>query len=287
MTREREDRCVYMAESHPLDKYLRKERLPHIWCSGCGCGDILTAYAEAIKELEMDPDKVGVVSGIGCIGRAAGYLNFDSFHTTHGRAIPFATGLKIANPELDVAVISGDGDLAAIGGNHLIHAARRNMDILVLCSNNYTYGMTGGQFSPTTPMESFTTTTPYGNFERPFNLVNLAASSGAPYVARWTSLHVRRLKKSIKEALQKKGFRFIEILTPCPVGFGRKNKMGTAIDTAKFYQKHSIIKNGADPREVGLEDPTGKFIIGKFVDDEEKETFLEAKSRMYSQVVEE
>lgn len=284
MSKDYEDRCVYMAESHPLDEYLREDRLPHIWCAGCGCGEIVTAYVEAIKELELDPDKIAVVSGIGCIGRIAGYLKFDSFHTTHGRAIPFATGLKVANSELDVTVISGDGDLFSIGGNHLIHGARRNMDILVLCSNNYTYGMTGGQFSPTTPMGMFTTTTPYGNFEYPFNLVNIAAASGATYVARWTSLHVRRLKNSIKEALGKKGFRFIEVLTPCPIGFGKRNKMGTAIDIAKFYQEHTVIKHGVDTRDVGLEDPRADFIIGKFVDIE-KETFLEAKDRVYSQVV--
>lgn len=284
INRDMEDRCMYMAESHPLDEYLRQDRLPHIWCTGCGCGEILTAYVESIIELKIDPNRVAVVSGIGCIGRAAGYLKFDSFHTTHGRPIPFATGLKVANPELEVAVISGDGDLFAIGGNHIIHAARRNIEMLIICSNNYTYGMTGGQFSPTTPVNAFTTTTPYGNCEKPFNLPNLMAAAGATYVARWTSLHVRRLKDSIKEALSRKGLRFIEVLTPCPTGFGKRNKLGSAIDTAKFYQDHMKIKHDADTREVGLEDPQADFIVGKFVDTE-KETYLEAKERIFSREV--
>lgn len=281
MKRNFKDRCIYMAESHPLDEYLRQDRLPHIWCTGCGCGEIATGFVEAIKEMNLDKDKIAIVSGIGCIGRIAGYMKFDSFHTTHGRPIPFATGLKVANPELDVIVISGDGDLFAIGGNHLIHAARRNMDLLVICSNNYTYGMTGGQFSPTTPMDSFTTTTPYGNCEFPFNLCSLAASAGATYVARWTAIHVLRLKNTIKEAMQRKGFRFIEVLTPCPTGFGKRNKLGGTIDMAKFYQEHSIIKHGADPNEAALTDPRADFIIGKFIDNE-KETFIEAKRRINS-----
>ena len=284
INRDIEDRCMYMAESHPLDEHLRQDRLPHIWCTGCGCGEILTAYIEAITELKKDPDKIAIVSGIGCIGRAAGYLKFDSFHTTHGRAIPFATGLKVANPEHDVSVISGDGDLFAIGGNHIIHAARRNIELLIICSNNFTYGMTGGQFSPTTPVNAFTTTTPYGNFDKPFNLPNLMAAAGATYVARWTSLHVRRLKDSIKEALNKKGLRFIEVLTPCPTGFGKRNKLGSAIDTAKFYQDHTVIKHDADTRDIGLEDTHADFIIGKFVD-LEKETYLEAKERILSREV--
>ncbi len=284
MEYDHEDRCMHMAESHPSDELLREDRLPHIWCTGCGCGEVLATYIEAVKELKIERDKISIVSGIGCIGRAAGYLNFDSFHTTHGRAIPFATGLKVAKPELEVAVISGDGDLFAIGGNHIIHAARRNMDMLVICSNNYTYGMTGGQFSPATPIDAFTTTTPYGNCERPFNLCDLVTAAGAAYVARWTSIHVRRLQKSIKEALSLKGFRFIEVLTPCPTGFGRRNKMGTAIDTSKLYQEHGKINHGADTRDVQLEDPLSDFSIGKFVD-KDKETYLEAKERIFSKEV--
>ncbi|MEO0277658.1 MAG: thiamine pyrophosphate-dependent enzyme, partial [candidate division WOR-3 bacterium] len=159
---------------HPLEEYFRKERLPHIWCSGCGLGIAMSSLLYAIKELEIPREKIAIVSGIGCSGRVAGYVRVDSYHTTHGRPIAFATGLKIARPDLNVIVFSGDGDIAAIGGNHLIHAARRNMDITVICVNNFNYGMTGGQFGPTTPLEAITTTTPYGNFEYPFNLPHLA-----------------------------------------------------------------------------------------------------------------
>src|SRR4030065_370966 len=206
--------------AHPFAKYLRAEMMPHIWCSGCGNGVVLNCFVHALDELQTDLDKLVIVSGIGCIGRTAGYTYADSFHTTHGRALAFATGVKLANPELEVVVISGDGDLFAIGGNHFIHAARRNMGIKVLCANNFNYGMTGGQQGPTTPLDSITTTSPYGNIEHPFNLVHLAAASGAVYVARWTTLHVRRLTPSIKKGVQKKGFCFIEAISAWPADQG-------------------------------------------------------------------
>jgi 2-oxoglutarate ferredoxin oxidoreductase subunit beta len=240
------------ALQHPLAKYLRQERMPHIWCEGCGNGILLNSFLEALEELQLDLDKIVVVSGIGCIGRAAGYVNVDSFHTTHGRAIAFATGVKLANPDLKVVVISGDGDLFAIGGNHFIHAARRNMDIKVICANNFNYGMTGGQYGPTTPLESWTTTTPYGNIEHPFNLAKLAAASGAVYVARWTTLQVRQLKNSVKRALQKEGFSFIEVVSPCPELYGRYNKLGTAIDVMKRYKSISQVQHGSDPAKAEL-----------------------------------
>ena len=166
-------------EKLPLEDYLRVERLPHIWCPGCGLGTILAAFLRGLLESGLKPDKVAVVSGIGCTGRVAGYINLDSFHTTHGRAIAFATGLKLANPELKVVVFSGDGDLAAIGGNHLIHAGRRNIDMTVLCVNNFNYGMTGGQFGPTTPEMARSTTSRAGNIENPFNMPALAAATRA------------------------------------------------------------------------------------------------------------
>ncbi len=162
---------------HPLDSYIRADRFPHIWCPGCGLGIILTAFVRAMLASGIPPEKHVCVSGIGCTGRIAGYLNLDSFHTTHGRAIPFATGLHLVRPDLEVTVISGDGDLFAIGGNHFIHAARRNLDINVICVNNFKYGMTGGQLGPTTPPGAFSTTSPYGNYEPPFNLP--PASSGS------------------------------------------------------------------------------------------------------------
>jgi len=249
---------------HPLTKYLRSERMPHIWCEGCGNGLILNSFLTALDELKVDLDKIVVVSGIGCIGRAAGYVNVDSFHTTHGRAIAFATGVKLANPDLQVVVISGDGDLFAIGGNHFIHAARRNLDIKVICANNFNYGMTGGQYGPTTPLEAWTTTTPYGNIEHPFNLVHLAAASGAVYVARWTALHVRRLKDSIKKSLQKEGFSFIEVISPCPTIFDRYNKRGTAVDVMKWFKLVSNVKHGHDPAKTEI--TKNQIMVGEFVD---------------------
>jgi len=269
--------------SHPFERYLRKAMIPHIWCEGCGNGIILNCFIRALDELDFDLDKVVMVSGIGCIGRLSGYTNTDSYHTTHGRPIAFATGVKLANPELKVVVISGDGDLFAIGGNHFIHAARRNMDLQVICANNFNYGMTGGQYGPTTPLEAWTTTTPYGNIEHPFNLVHLAAASGAVYVARWTTLHVRRLTASIKKALQKEGFCFIEVITPCPEIYGRYNKMRTGIDMMKWFNKASEIRHNSDPAKAEIS--LSKIILGEFIDIE-KPTFGQLLHSMTAQVQE-
>jgi 2-oxoglutarate ferredoxin oxidoreductase subunit beta len=249
---------------HPFSKYLREEMMPHIWCPGCGNGIVLNCFTHALDELKMDLDKLVVVSGIGCIGRTAGYINADSFHTTHGRALAFATGVKMANPDLEVVVISGDGDLFAIGGNHFIHAARRNIGMKVLCVNNLNYGMTGGQQGPTSPIESLTTTSPYGNIEHPFNLVHLAAASGATYVARWTTLHVRRLTMSLKKMMQKKGFSFVEVLSPCPEIFGRHNKMRSGLEMMSWFKKASIIDNFSDPSKAEI--TAEKIVVGEFVD---------------------
>lgn len=249
---------------HPLQNFLRKEMIPHIWCKGCGNGIILNCFVKALDELNIDLNKVVVVSGIGCIGRISGYTNTDSFHTTHGRPIAFATGVKLAKPELKVAVISGDGDLFAIGGNHFIHAARRNMDIQVICANNFTYGMTGGQHGPTTPLEALAPTTPHGNIEHPFNLVHLATGSGAVYVARWTVFHAQRLIESIKKALQKEGFSFIEVITPCTEIYGQYNKMGTAVDMMRWLKEASEVRHHYDP--VKAEITPSKIIVGEFVD---------------------
>jgi 2-oxoglutarate ferredoxin oxidoreductase subunit beta len=266
---------------HPLAKYLRQDRMPHIWCEGCGNGILLNSFFKALDELKADLDNVVVVSGIGCIGRAAGYVNVDSFHTTHGRAIAFATGVKLANPDLEVVVISGDGDLFAIGGNHFIHAARRNVDMTVICANNFNYGMTGGQYGPTTPLGAWTTTTPYGNIENPYNLVHLAAASGAVYVARWTTLQVRRLKDSIKKAWQKEGFSFIEVISPCPEIYDRYNKLGTAVEVMQWFKLVAQVRRGYDPAKAQI--TRNQIVIGEFVDTE-KPSYGRLLRQMHSTV---
>ena len=249
----------------PHEDLVRSDRLPHIWCPECGIGTAVSCFTSALTRLKLDLDRVAIVSGIGCSGRVAGYLKLDSFHTTHGRAIPFATGLKMANPKLKVVVFSGDGDLISIGGNHFIHAARRNVDMTVICVNNFNYAMTGGQVGPTTPLTAVTSTTPYGNFEHPFNLSALAASCGAVYVARWTVLHVRRLIRAFEEALAKRGFSFVEAISPCPTLYTRRNKLGSGLDRMRNYRDHSEFKHGASPQDVDIEFG-GRIPVGKFVD---------------------
>ncbi|MGQ9534855.1 MAG: thiamine pyrophosphate-dependent enzyme [bacterium] len=258
---------------HPMENLLRMERMPHIWCPGCGIGLVVTAFAAALDKAKIDLNKVVVVSGIGCTGRVAGYMRLDSFHTTHGRAIAFATGIKLADPELKVVVISGDGDLIAIGGNHFIHAARRNIDMLVICVNNFIYAMTGGQVAPTTPLGAFSTTSPYGCVEEPFNIPYIADSSGAVYVARWTVLDVRRLTNSIVEALNKKGFSVIEAISPCAQYYSRTNRLGEGIDMLRFYHDNSEIRHGEDTKNLDIGFQT-KIIVGKFVD-RERPTYLD------------
>jgi len=254
---------------HPLEKYTRKGMIPHIWCAGCGDGIILTAFLRAIEELQIDLDKLVVVSGIGCIGRISGYVYTDAFHTTHGRAIAFALGVKVVRPDLHVVVFGGDGDLFAIGGNHFIHAARRNIDIKVICANNFNYGMTGGQFAPTTPLHTYTTTTPYRNIEHPFNLVYLAAASGAVYVARWAVIHPRRLKESIKKALTKRGFTFIEVISPCPSEYGRRNKLRDPLEYMRRLKEICVIRHHIDPADAEISPE--RIIVGEFVDIEKPE----------------
>jgi len=268
---------------NPMENLLRMDRIPHIWCAGCGIGTVVTSFVDAIKKNKEDLDKLAIVSGIGCTGRVAGYVKLDSFHTTHGRAIPFATGLKLAKPDTKVVVFSGDGDLSGIGGNHLIHAARRNMDLTVICVNNFNYAMTGGQVAPTTPMTANASTAPYGNFEHSFSLPNLVESAGATYVARWTALHLRRVTKSIQEALSRKGFSFIEVITPCVTLYARRNRLGDGLNLLKYYYEQSEIKHGADTRTVDI-DYQGKLIVGKFVD-KEKSTFLDGMNEHFSNVL--
>jgi len=262
------------ALEHPTEWALRTDRLPHIWCPGCGIGIALGGFVQALREAEVSMDRLSVVSGIGCTGRVSGYVNCDSYHTTHGRALPFALGLHLANPELQVVVFSGDGDLSAIGGNHLIHAARRNVDLTVICVNNFNYGMTGGQSGPTSQTGARTSTTPKGNVETPFNLPALVAAAGATYVARWTVLDLGRLRRSIVEGLSHKGFAFIEVISPCPIYYGRFNRLGEAIDELRYYKEHTVVKNSAPLRECDLSVLGGQIVVGKFVE-EQKPTLLD------------
>ncbi|MBS3818630.1 2-oxoacid:ferredoxin oxidoreductase subunit beta [bacterium] len=268
---------------HPVEQFLRMDRMPHIWCPGCGIGTVVTSFTEALRKGEMDLDKVCVVSGIGCTGRVAGYIKLDSFHTTHGRAVPFATGLKLGNPELNVVVFSGDGDIVGIGGNHFIHAARRNMDLTIIVVNNFNYAMTGGQVAATTPIEANASTSPYGNFEYPFSIPYLAEASGATYVARWTALHIRRITKSIQEAMAKPGFSVVEVITPCVTLYGRRNRLGDGLNILKYYYDQSEIQHNADPRNINIS-YQGKLIVGKFVD-KEKPTFLDAMNQHLNKVL--
>jgi 2-oxoglutarate/2-oxoacid ferredoxin oxidoreductase subunit beta len=255
------------------------DRMPHIWCPGCGIGTTVNCFTRALINSKANLDKVAIVSGIGCTGRVAGYARLDSFHTTHGRALPFATGLKLANPELQVVVYSGDGDLFAIGGNHFIHAARRNMDLKVICVNNLTYAMTGGQTAPTTPGQVISATSPYGVFEPSFNLVALAEAAGASYVARWTTYHVKQLSRAMEDVLNKKGFCFIEVISPCPTLYQRRNKMGDGLDAMKFYKEVSKVRNGAPTSECALT-KAGEIVVGKFVDRDRPDYFELLRNQM-------
>lgn len=257
-----------IVEEHPVDNLLRGDRLPHILCPGCGIGPTMHCYVRAMEESGVEKDKHVCVSGIGCSGRTAGYVDVDSYHTTHGRAIPFALGIAVQNPSLMVSVISGDGDLSAIGGNHLIHAARRNIDLNVICINNFNYGMTGGQASPTTPLSAQSSTTPFGCWERPFNLPHLAHAVGASFVARWTVLHVRQLKDAILRAMHKEGFCFIEVISPCPTNFGHANSLGSPIDEMQSYRKRCVVDHDANLADVDI-DPTQQdspIVVGNFID---------------------
>lgn len=261
-------------------KYLREGMWPTIFCNGCGNGVVLEYTFWAIEELGLDIDKVAFASGIGCSSRLPGYINADGLHTTHGRAIAFATGLKAANPELTVIVFTGDGDCAGIGGNHFIHAARRNIDMTIIMINNFIYGMTGGQLAPTTPIGGIATTAPYGNIEHPFDLCIVAKALGASYVARWPVSHPYQPIKSIKEGIQKKGFSYIEFLAPCPTAYGRRNKLGDIKKLWEWYDKNTIliedyerIMKYGDEKE---KEETKKMIqIGVFQDIEKPEFLTE------------
>jgi 2-oxoglutarate ferredoxin oxidoreductase subunit beta len=241
--------------------YFKQDYLPHIWCPGCGHGTVTGALVRAIDRLGLDKDKVCMVSGIGCSSRAVGYLDFDSVHTAHGRALAFATGIKLARPELKVVVMTGDGDCAAIGGNHFIHAARRNIGITTIVMNNSIYGMTSGQYSPMTPKGMYGTTAPYGNAERSFDLCELAKAAGATYVGRSTTYHVPLMIDLIAAALQNDGFSVVEVLGQCPTYFGRKNKIGGAVEMLEWLRDGTV--NAKAAAALPPEKVAGKTLIGE------------------------
>jgi 2-oxoglutarate ferredoxin oxidoreductase subunit beta len=233
---------------------------PNVWCPGCGIGIALGAFIRAVDRLEIPKDDIALVSGIGCTARIPAYVDFNTLHTTHGRAIAFATGVKLSNPKLKVVVMSGDGDLLAIGGNHFIHACRRNIDMTVILVNNYIYGMTGGQYSPTTPIGKRASTAPHLTIEQPFDTCNLAISSGATYVARSTVYHASQLSSLIEKGLEKKGFAVIEAMSNCETQYGRINKEGTAVRMIQAQKDLAVPVSKA--KDMTPEELHGKYVIG-------------------------
>jgi 2-oxoglutarate ferredoxin oxidoreductase subunit beta len=251
------------------DKYLRLDKFPLIFCPGCGDGIVLKAILRAVERIGLDNNDVVMVSGIGCSSRTSGYVDFNTLHTTHGRALTFATGVKMARPELNVIVVTGDGDGTAIGGNHFIHAARRNIDITVLLYNNWIYGMTGGQVSPATPTGDRASTAPFGSFEPNFDIVELAKGAGASFVARETVARPMVLDKLIEKAIRKKGFSLVEIMTPCPTTYGRRNKKGDGVEMTSWLKEHSVSRSKAE--EMSDEQLEDAVVTGVFVDEERPE----------------
>lgn len=241
-------------------KYMRVDQFRHILCAGCGHGIIMNALIRAIDEAQLEQEKTVIISGIGCSSRVPGYLNFDTLHSTHGRALAFATGVKLAKPELNVIVITGDGDASAIGGNHLIHACRRNIDITTIVFNNKIYGMTSGQYSPMTPVGDYATTSPYGNIDREFDICRLAEAAGATFVARSTAYHAVQLTGLIAKALANKGFSLVEGLSQCPTYYGRRNKMGDAVKMLTWQKEHAVPVTAA--AKLPPEKLVGKFTTG-------------------------
>lgn len=263
-----------------IQKYLRLDKNPTIWCAGCGNGQVVSAILRAIDALQLDPDKVVVVSGIGCSSRASGYLDFNTLHTTHGRPLTFATGIKLANPDLHVIVVSGDGDTTAIGGNHFIHAARRNIGITMFIFNNGIYGMTGGQCSPMTPHACKATTAPYGNLDTPFDICNLAASAGATFVARGVTYNPVKLEAMMIKALDHKGFSVIDCITQCPTYYGRFSKTGKATDMLQWQKENIVsVEKAATLPAHSIKD---KIVTGIFVQKIRPE-YTEAYRKLHNQ----
>jgi 2-oxoglutarate ferredoxin oxidoreductase subunit beta len=260
---------------NPLaEKYLRKAALPLIFCPGCGDGTVLNVFLRAVEEMGIFAE-LALVGGIGCSGWLPTYLQTDVLHVLHGRAIPFASGLKLTGPQRKVVVFTGDGDCVGIGGNHFIHGARRNIDLTGIMMNNGIYGMTGGQVAPTTPLGSRTQTSPYGNLEFPFDVCDLARSAGATYVARWTTAHPRELLKAIIEGIEHSGFSFVEVISQCPTQAGRYME-GTSdpSELLALFKKRAIPVEQA--KNIPGQDLEGRIVVGKIYHSVEKKEFSKA-----------
>ncbi|MFN3762367.1 MAG: 2-oxoacid:ferredoxin oxidoreductase subunit beta [Anaerolineae bacterium] len=269
------------SESRVHERYLRHtKKFPNIWCAGCGIGIVLGAIIRAVDALGLDKNDIAMVSGIGCTGRMPVYVDFNTLHTTHGRALAFATGLKLVRPEMKVIVVMGDGDALAIGGNHFIHAARRNIGLTAIVVNNATYGMTGGQYSPTTPLSALSTTSPYGHIEPPFQIAELAQCAGAAFVARSTVYHVEELQEYIARALQKEGFSLVEVVSYCHTTIGRLNRWGTAPEMMRRLKENSITLRQAE--RMGPEERAGKIIRGILAD---RDDLIEYTRRYQEEIV--
>lgn len=269
------------SESRIHERYLRHtKKFPNVWCAGCGIGIVLGAIIRAVDALGLDKNDIAMVSGIGCTGRMPVYVDFNTLHTTHGRALAFATGLKLVRPEMRVIVVMGDGDALAIGGNHFIHAARRNIGLTAIVVNNATYGMTGGQYSPTTPLGALSTTAPYGHIEPPFQIAELAQCAGAAFVARSTVYHVDELQDYIARALQKEGFSLVEAISYCHTTIGRLNRWGTAPEMMRRLKDDSITLKQAE--RMSPEERVGKIIRGILAD---RDDLIEYTRRYYEEVV--
>lgn len=250
----------------PIKDYLRDRFFPHIWCPGCGHGTTLGGLLRAVDHVGLSKNEIVIVSGIGCSSRISGYVDFHTLHTMHGRATAVATGVKMSRPELTVIVPMGDGDALAIGGNHFIHAARRNIDMTVVVMNNRIYGMTGGQHSPLSGYGAGATTAPYKNIEPGFQVVDLAIAAGASFVARTTTYHVRQLSDVMAQAILHKGFSVVEVWSQCPTYFGRYNKAGDAVDILKYYKEHT-----APVGSSALEKNPELVPMGVFMDEQKRE----------------
>jgi len=246
-------------------EYLRHDKkFPHVWCPGCGNGIVMGSLLRAISKLRLSKDEVVLASGIGCSGRMPTYLDFNTLHTTHGRALTFATGVKLAKPSLTVLAIMGDGDAVAIGGNHFIHAARRNLNLTAIIINNSIYGMTGGQYSPTTPFGATTATSVYGHIEHAFSIAELAVTAGASFVSRTTVYHADLMDSLIEQAIKKRGFAVVEIISNCHVQYGRRNKLGGAVDMMKSFRDNAVTVRRA--ATMNAEEMEGKITIGVLAD---------------------